>query len=76
MAVTAGLFLCSAVACFSFVSLKPSFGSIMTIVIWLNLVKAFYSGPLPGFMADLFPTQVRSSGISIAYNLAVPIFGG
>ncbi|MFT4119534.1 MFS transporter [Bradyrhizobium sp.] len=76
MTITAALFALTAIACFSFVTAMPSFGSMMLIVVWLNLVKAFYAGPLPGFMADLFPTRIRSSGISIAYSLSVPVFGG
>jgi MHS family proline/betaine transporter-like MFS transporter len=34
------------------------------------------SGPIPGMLADLFPVQVRSTGMAISYNLAVTVFGG
>jgi MHS family proline/betaine transporter-like MFS transporter len=27
-------------------------------------------------MAELFPTATRSTGIAVAYNTSVPIFGG
>ena len=33
-------------------------------------------GPLAAFCAELFPANVRSLGMSLAYNIAVMIFGG
>jgi MHS family proline/betaine transporter-like MFS transporter len=27
-------------------------------------------------MAEIFPTQIRGTGMSLAYNIAVTIFGG
>lgn len=37
---------------------------------------AFASSILPGIMAELFPTEVRSTGIGAWYNITVAIFGG
>jgi MHS family proline/betaine transporter-like MFS transporter len=37
---------------------------------------AMVSGPAPAALAELYPTHVRSSGIALAYNSAVTIFGG
>jgi hypothetical protein len=34
------------------------------------------TGPGPVMLADLVPTQVRSTGMAISYNVAVTIFGG
>lgn len=36
----------------------------------------FYFGPLPALLSELFPMQVRSSGMTIAYSLGVALFGG
>ena len=36
----------------------------------------FYFGPMPALLSELFPVQVRSSGMTIAYSLGVAIFGG
>jgi uncharacterized protein (DUF697 family) len=33
-------------------------------------------GPAPTAVSELFPVKVRSTGVSIGYNLAVMIFGG
>jgi MHS family proline/betaine transporter-like MFS transporter len=42
----------------------------------LGVLLAAFTGPAPAVLAEQFPTAVRSTGLSIAYNLAVTIFGG
>jgi MHS family proline/betaine transporter-like MFS transporter len=42
----------------------------------LAVFIAFIFGPAPALVAEIFPVSVRSTGVSIAYNLAVAIFGG
>src|SRR5262249_37638832 len=54
----------------------PSLISIVLIVGWMSLLKAGYSGVLPSLMAEIFPTQTRASGLSLSYNIGVPLFGG
>jgi MHS family proline/betaine transporter-like MFS transporter len=39
-------------------------------------LKVSYSGALPAYMAEIFPTQTRVTGMSISYNISVPLFGG
>ena len=46
------------------------------MVCWISLLKSFYSGALPSLMAKIFPVSTRVSGMSLSYNIAVPIFGG
>lgn len=36
----------------------------------------FYAGPLCAVLAELFPTKVRFTALSIGYSMAVTIFGG
>jgi MHS family proline/betaine transporter-like MFS transporter len=40
------------------------------------VLAAIFIGPAPAAIAELFPIDVRSSGMGIAYNLAVTLFGG
>jgi MHS family proline/betaine transporter-like MFS transporter len=40
------------------------------------VLAALFIGPAPAAIAELFPTSVRSSGMGIAYNLSVTVFGG
>jgi metabolite-proton symporter len=49
-------------------------GAVLTLVIGLTLMGFIY-GPLGTVLSELFPTHVRYSGSSLAYNLA-GIFGG
>ncbi|NUA31301.1 MFS transporter [Cupriavidus basilensis] len=42
----------------------------------LGLLIALYFAPLPALMADIFPANIRTSGLSLSYNLGVTIFGG
>jgi MHS family proline/betaine transporter-like MFS transporter len=39
------------------------------------LVAAFV-GIAPAALAEIFPTRVRSTGLSLSYNAAVTVFGG
>jgi len=37
---------------------------------------AFYMGPIPTVLIEIFPTKVRFTGVAVSYNLSVAIFGG
>lgn len=42
----------------------------------LVIFLAFYSGAAPATYAEIFPTRVRYTALSIGYNAAVAVFGG
>ena len=42
----------------------------------LVVLLALYAGPGPAVYAELFPTRVRYTALSIGYNIPVAIFGG
>ena len=45
--------------------------------IWLMVVLlAPYAGACPAYYAEIFPTNVRYTALSIPYNIAVAVFGG
>ena len=50
--------------------------TIILAVAWMSLLKTGYSGALPAFLAECFPAQTRATGMSLSYNIGVPIFGG
>lgn len=76
MAGVCVLFAVSAYPAFVLLVANPSLVGIVGIVCWLSILKAAYSGVLPALMSELFPTATRSTGIAVAYNISVPIFGG
>lgn len=40
------------------------------------VLAALFIGPAPAAIAELFPISVRSSGMGLAYNFSVTVFGG
>lgn len=56
-----------------------SSGSFLTLVfvqLVLGLFLSMFSGPGVAFIAEIFPTNVRYSTLSIGYNIITAIFGG
>ncbi len=43
---------------------------------FMAVVLAMYTGPAAAQVGEMFPAAVRSTGLSLSYNVAVPIFGG
>ena len=42
----------------------------------MAVLIAMFNGPSAAQVGEMFPPAVRSTGLSLSYNLAVPIFGG
>jgi MHS family proline/betaine transporter-like MFS transporter len=53
-----------------------TFGIVLSVQIVLVLLTATYSACVPATYAEIFPTRVRYSGLSVGYNSAVLVFGG
>ncbi len=56
--------------------LQPTFGSVLLAVGASAVFLAAYAGSLAAVMAEQFPPEVRTAGISLPYGIAVAIFGG
>ncbi|MGJ7538542.1 MULTISPECIES: MFS transporter [unclassified Variovorax] len=54
----------------------PTSTMLVVTLIWIAFWKAAYFGGLPAMLAELFPADVRASGLNISYSIGVPIFGG
>lgn len=61
---------------FARVHAEPVFANLMLMQVTLCAVLAIYFGPVATAVAEQFPPGVRSTGLSLAYNLAVMLFGG
>jgi len=55
---------------------NPSVLVLTLVQVVLGVQMAFYFGPLPALLTFLYPTEVRTTGLSISYNLGVTLFGG
>ena len=74
--ISAILFMLTAYPAFVLLGAAPSLGVLIAMVCWIGLLKSFFSGALPSLMAKTFPVATRVSGMSLSYNISVPIFGG
>jgi MHS family proline/betaine transporter-like MFS transporter len=72
----AALFFLTAYPVFALVAVTPALGVLIVAVCWISLLKSFFSGALPSLMAKIFPVTTRVTGMSLSYNISVPIFGG
>lgn len=61
---------------FRYLTDHPSGGALITVQVVMALFLTIYVAPAFAFMAELFPTTVRSTGSGLAYGLGVAIFGG
>jgi MHS family proline/betaine transporter-like MFS transporter len=61
---------------FYWINVSPSLFSLLVFQIFFGVLYSIYAGPLLAAFAVLFPTKVFSTGLSVAYNFAVVIFGG
>jgi MHS family proline/betaine transporter-like MFS transporter len=61
---------------FHWLNVSPTVQTLLQVQVILGVLLAAFTGPAPAVLAEQFPTAVRSTGLSIAYNLAVTIFGG
>jgi MHS family proline/betaine transporter-like MFS transporter len=49
---------------------------LSAVQVLMAVLIAIFTGPAPAALGELFPVTVRSSGLSLAYNGAVTVFGG
>jgi MHS family proline/betaine transporter-like MFS transporter len=53
-----------------------AFATVLLVQIVFALTLALFSGPGPAAIAEMFPTQSRTTWMSTGYSLAVAVFGG
>ena len=73
---SAVLFFLTSYPAFVLLDAHASLAVLMIMVCWISLLKSFFSGALPSLMGKIFPVATRVSGMSLSYNISVPIFGG
>ncbi|SAK38960.1 general substrate transporter [Caballeronia fortuita] len=61
---------------FAWLAAEPSVMRLIVVQALLSVALSGYYGPFGALIAELFPAHVRSTGLSLAYNIAVMIFGG
>ena len=76
LSVVALAILALAYPLFHWLNVSPTTATLLQVQIVLGILLAAFTGPAPAVLAEQFPTEVRSTGLSLAYNFAVTIFGG
>src|SRR6476469_2111405 len=61
---------------FAVVLASPTVPVLVISIGILGVIMAFYFGPLPALLTTLFPSDVRATGVSVAYNVGVTVMGG
>ncbi|WP_223217588.1 MFS transporter [Paraburkholderia phenoliruptrix] len=61
---------------FSHLIKSPTFGMLLAFQVIFGVLIAAYTGPTLALFTEMFPSRVRTTGLSLAYNGAVTIFGG
>lgn len=54
----------------------PDSLSLLIFQCGVGAVLAFISGPTPAALSEVYPVQVRASGVGLVYNLIAAVFGG
>jgi len=70
------IFALSAWPLYHYVVAAPSVERLYACQAAAALFLGLMSGAHPGMLAALFPTESRSTGIALSYNIAVLLFGG
>jgi MFS transporter, MHS family, proline/betaine transporter len=61
---------------FAWLAAVPTLETLLIFQAIIGLLVAGYMGALPALMSELFPTHLRTTGLSIGYSFSVAIFGG
>jgi len=61
---------------FSHLIAAPSTARVVITQVGVAVFLLIYTAPAAAVLAELFPTAVRATGISISFSLGVTIFGG
>lgn len=61
---------------FMLLNLSPTLMTMIGIELVLGVLATAYFAPLPALMSAMFPVQIRSTGLSLGYNIGVTVFGG
>ncbi|MDI3387834.1 MFS transporter [Streptomyces sp. B-S-A8] len=55
---------------------SPTVATLVGVIAVLGVIMAFYFAPLPALLTALYPGEVRTTAVSLAYNLGVTLLGG
>jgi MHS family proline/betaine transporter-like MFS transporter len=75
IASTAGMLL-APYPCFIWLQHEPSVARLAIVEFAFGLIFATGGGPFSAALAEMFPIGLRATGMAVAYNIGVALFGG
>jgi MFS family permease len=76
MLAAAGTGVVIAYPLFSLLTNAPKVSTLIMLEIILGVLCAAYFAPLPSLLSEMFPVEIRTTGMSLAYNIGVTLLGG
>jgi MFS transporter, MHS family, proline/betaine transporter len=76
MMISAVLLLVLIYPLFTWLVGRPTFSTLLVVQAVLGVLMTGYFAALPGLLSEMFPVATRTTGMSLAYNIAVTVFGG
>ncbi|MFJ3057718.1 MFS transporter [Herbaspirillum sp. NPDC087042] len=76
MIVSSALYIVLTYPMFVFLTNSPGFLQLLLLQTVIGVLMTMYFAAMPALLADIFPVATRGTGMSLAYNIAVTIFGG
>jgi len=70
------LTLLTAYPALSWLVAAPSFERMLGVELWLSFLYGSYNGAMVVTLTEVMPSDVRTTGFSLAYSLATALFGG
>eukprot|EP01037_Dinobryon_pediforme_P005778 gene5778-5841_t len=61
---------------FLLLNAQPVLSTLLVVVVFLGALNALGGAPIIITLAEIFPVEVRATGMSLVYALGVAIFGG
>jgi MFS transporter, MHS family, proline/betaine transporter len=61
---------------FAWLAAVPTLQTLLTVQAIMGILLSGYMGGLAALMSELFPTRMRTTGLSVSYSFGVAIFGG
>lgn len=61
---------------FKLMTSHPTVPVMVMVIAALGVIMSFYFGPMPALLSNLFPAEIRGSGLSVTYNIGVTLLGG
>jgi MFS transporter, MHS family, proline/betaine transporter len=76
LTIGAALLLIAVLPLYAWLQAAPTPGALIIVQTTFCILVGTFVGVAPAALSELFPTGVRSTGMSLVYNTAITVFGG